>query len=251
MATVTSGGVLHANGPGTAVLTARWDGWVQEEMEVTVAGHEPAGILVQDDFDTPLDPGRWLQVGSPPSRVVGSYLLMPGDALYLDGIVTREAVALPRGGTLEAEFRLDLTRRDKQWFRICLLEGELPEDPESGFEHGEIHRIQDPCIRYPNGQFSEFREGHVRLTAVRGFPYQHVDAQPHLPSDDWRHVALQLRADGELTLLVEREPVATAPVRVDNSEGTRWHVLLIGAAWETELHVRNLRLWDGPRYEEE
>ena len=75
-----------------------------------------------------------------------------------------------------------------------------------------------------------------------------VDLEPHLPSDDWFEVALQFRPDGVVSAWVNREHVGTSPLHLHELETTRWRLQLIGSSWETEVLVRNLRVWEGARY---
>jgi DNA-binding SARP family transcriptional activator len=275
VASVSPEGVLHANGPGRTVLSATWDGWLEGEVPVKVTGDAAVGALLHDPLWT-LEPRRWRQVGWPPSRVVQRegerVVLLAGDALHLDGILSREARAFPRGATVEVEFRLPLTRRDKQWFLLCLFDGDVAQGREagagrdwaSGRDGGAARdvtaggdrvdltgaEIRDrPCLRYPRGELARFDPGALELRATSQFPGTKLDASHRLPSSDWVHVALGLRADGHLSAYLNRELVGSAPVRVQNGPDTRWRVLLLGSSWETEVLVRNLTVWEGLRYE--
>ncbi len=249
VADVTAGGTIHGNRPGTTTLRAVWDGWLERSLEVVVEGAAPEGAIFQDPLSS-LDPALWLQVGYPPSRIVEregeSVLLLDGDALYRDGVITRDPVTMPRGGTVELEFRMALTRPDKQWFHLCLVEGELPPEPDEGFELVEIQVAQMPCVRVPNGQFSRLDREAFRIVPEPGFADLTFRAPDHLPPDDWTQIALQLRPDGTLEVLLNRTPMATSPIRVEPD--TSWRILLIGSSYETEVLARNVSIWDGPRY---
>ena len=254
VAAVSRMGVVHGNAPGFATLVARWDGWLEAEVQVQVS-HEPApAVLFTDPLDT-LDPDRWIPVGWPPVQIVeldgAPVLSMEGDALYRDGILTRDPILLPRGGTVEVEFRLALTRHDKQWFRLCLVDSALPHAPTDfdapGLEWEGLSPRQAPCIRYPLDQFARMEDDGVEIQVQRGFGNHRAPAPGLLPSDDWVHLALQLRADGELSVWVEREHVFTGPVHLDTAPETGWRVAILGASYETELFVRDLRVRDGPQ----
>lgn len=250
--TVSPGGLLQANGRGVATIRARWDGWFEAEAEVEVVGEEGGGAILVEPFDD-LDEGRWVQVGWPPSRIVvrdGERVLnLAGDALYRDGITTRRARSYPRGVTVELEFQLPLTRRDKQWFFLCLLESELPPDPDEGFERADLDRDQEICVRYPFGLLVSMDPAAADLRVVQGFPSKRLELNEPLPNDDWTHLAVQMRADGEVSVFVNRELVGTSPLRARNDTDTRWRILLIGSSWETEALARDLYVWEGPRYE--
>ncbi len=246
---VAESGLVFGNGLGSARITAVWDGWLETSVEVEVRGEEGRGTLLQDPL-AELNPAVWRQVGYPPARSVErdgeSVVLLAGDALYLDGIITAEDWAFPRGLTAEVEFRLPLTRRDKQFFFLCLVEVQLP--TQGTFERRELPTPQEACLRYPRGLLSSFDPTRGTFTVAAGFPQMVVDLSDHLPTDDWTHAALQMRADGTLTVLVNRTPVATSPLRLRNTADTEWRVALYGSSWETEALIRNFTLWDEPRY---
>ncbi|TVR59262.1 MAG: hypothetical protein EA422_15275 [Gemmatimonadales bacterium] len=275
---VTESGLMFGNGLGQARITAWWDGWLAGSVTVEVQGEEGRGAFLQDPL-AELDPGVWRQVGYPPARPVErdgeSVVLLDGDALYRDGVISAEAWPFPRGLTAEVEFRLPLTRTDKQWFFLCLAETDLPSASRggsgggsgaggsgagsgggsgggltgaSGFEHHDLPMRQEACFRYPRGFLSTFDPTRGTFEVATGFPQVGVDLSAHLPTDDWAHAALQMRADGTLTLLVNRTPVATSPLRLRNGANTEWRVVMYGSSWETEALVRNFTLWDEPRY---
>jgi DNA-binding SARP family transcriptional activator len=251
IASVSPGGVLHANGVGRTTIRAVWDGWLEAHVEVEVVSDEGERAAFVDPFST-LDPEDWVQVGWPPAQTVEregeQVLLLPGDALYRDGILSREARRFPRGLTAEVEFRLPLNRRDKQWFFLCLVESELPPDPDAGFELHDLPSLQQPCLRYPEGRLDTFDPTSVSATVVPGFAPMRLHVSDTLSTDDWTHLALQMRADGTLTYFVNRTPVGTSSIRVDNDPEVEWRILILGSSWETEALARNLLVWDGPRY---
>lgn len=249
VASVAESGLVFGNGLGSARITAVWDGWLETSVEVEVRGEEGRGTLLQDPLRE-LNPAVWRQVGYPPARQVErdgeSVVLLAGDALYWDGIMTAEDWASPRGLTAEVEFRLPLTRRDKQFFYLCLVEVQLP--THGTFERRELPKRQEACLRYPRGLLSTFDPTRGTFAVASGFPQVAVDLSASLPTDEWTHAALQMRADGTLTVLVNRTPVATSPLRLRNTADTEWRVALYGSSWETEALIRNFTLWDEPRY---
>jgi len=116
------------------------------------------------------------------------------------------------------------------------------------FERRDLPMRQETCFRYPSGSLSTFDPAKGTLEVAPGFPRMDMDLSPHLPTDNWTHAALQMRADGTLTLLVNRTPVATSPLRMRNGPDTEWRVMLLGSSWETEALVRDFTLWEEPRY---
>ncbi len=249
IASVGPQGRVRGNAPGATTLRATWDGWLEAAVEVEVSGTRPDALRLEDPFRT-LDLGRWVQVGHPPARIVErdgtSVLLLEGDALYHDGLITREAHAFPRGVTVELEFRLPVNRRDKQWLFVCLVDGDLPDDPDAGFEYGDLQLRQRSCFRYPNTNLGNF-DASKGILFARHQAVRTLDLSRHLPSDDWVHLTLEMRADGRTSAYLDREYVGTAPLHAANTPGSRWRILLFGTTWETETLVRNLVVWDGIR----
>ncbi len=76
-----------------------------------------------------------------------------------------------------------------------------------------------------------------------------VVVSPHLPSDDWVHLALQVRPDGFATVFVNREMVFQSEIRLEGHATAGWKIELAGASVDTELLIRNLTLWRGERFE--
>jgi hypothetical protein len=61
-------------------------------------------------------------------------------------------------------------------------------------------------------------------------------------------MALQVRADGEATLVLDGQRVATNPVLLQTQPGQEWTLVLQGDAVMSEIFVRNLAVWPGERY---
>jgi hypothetical protein len=179
--------------------------------------------------------------------IAQSVLLLDRDALHHDGIVERAVRNYPRGVTVEANVRIPLTRRDKQWFWLCLLEGDPPPHPEAGFEWVEFRTRQSACFRYPNANLGRFDASLGHLVVGSG-PTLTIDLDPHLPSSDWFQVGLQARPDGAVSEYLNQAYVGAAPLRLVDMESSPLRVVLIGSSWETEALVKNLRVWEGARY---
>jgi len=240
------GGELFANGLGEARVTATWDGWLHTDFLVEVTGDPGRGTLLSDDFAT-LDPGIWIGVGDPlpvPGEVEGEpVLILRGDGLHRDGLLLREPLVLDQGTTVELEFRMPLTGRPGQRFQLCLQDVPLPDRGVQRVDHLGLPIIQGTCLVYPDG-----RLGAQAVSFADGFAFQRVDLPPHLSSDDWIHLGLQVRGDGQVMMVLDREVVAEGVVRLSSAPGSQWRIAFYGEALGTELLVRQLRVWQGERY---
>lgn len=253
---VSSQGVVTANSLGQTYVVAEAAGWVRDSIPVTVeeAREWPAEVLFRETFQEG-DLRRWVIPDStfPHPRVVsgerGNVLDFGGDGRYRDVIKSREVFSLQYGATLELEARLPLNRRDKQRFSVCLQEVR-PGESGSGTE-GEVEWVvvgRDFCVQHPVGMLSKYRDD---LIFVRGAPYRvahEVDATPHLPSDDWIHVALQVRPDGIGSVILNREVVFETSYVLTGHDTSLWTITLDGAGVDTELLFRDITLWRGARY---
>jgi DNA-binding SARP family transcriptional activator/energy-coupling factor transporter ATP-binding protein EcfA2 len=243
---VAPGGELFANSLGEARVTATWDGWLHTDFPVEVTGDPGRGTLLSDDFAT-LDPGLWIGVGDPlpvPGEVEGEpVLVMRGDGLHRDGLLLREPLTLDQGTTVEMEFRMPLTRRLGQRFQLCLQDIPLPDPAVQRVDYLGLPINEGTCLVYPDG-----RLGAQAVSFADGFAYQRVDLPPHLSSDDWIHLGLQVRGDGQVMMVLDREVAAEGVVRLSSDPGSQWRISLTGEALGTELLVRQLRVWQGERY---
>lgn len=112
----------------------------------------------------------------------------------------------------------------------------------------ELYTVgQDICFRYPAREFEKLDPTEISLRLQPG-----VESFFHLPETpsgrDWIHAGIQVRADGEVSLIINREKVAVSPIRI-RTQPKAWWVLFLGAkAVETEVQVRNLTIWREPRY---
>jgi hypothetical protein len=245
-------GVLYANGIGRARIEATWDGWLVDSLIVAVGGEAGRGTLFSDGFEE-LDRERWSPIGYPSPRVTTldgeSVLELLGDGIYEDGILLREGLSGHHGVTLEAEVRLRLTRRDRQRVRICLFDGEVPELAENrALEIFELRVRQMPCVLYPTGELAFQDTTRIRVRVHPSPVTGTIDVSEHLPFSEWTHLALQVGVDGNLEVLVNRDPVYTSPVRLFRDPPPQWRVLLLGSAVDTRVFVRNVAVWPGLRY---
>ncbi|TVP56439.1 MAG: hypothetical protein EA351_07920 [Gemmatimonadales bacterium] len=251
VASVADDGRVFANSPGQATIRATWDGWMTAEFAIVVGGDERSGTIVEDRFER-IDPDRWQRVGYPtpvPATLDENPVLrLRGDGRYTDGLIQREPQSLTEGGTAEIDFRLRLTRIDRQDVRFCLMESELPPRTDETIEWFDLALRQYVCFRYPGRNLAQFDPEEALWTnhLMGGIP---IDVGDHLPSDDWVHLAIQLRADGEITAFLNGEFVGRFPVRLRNDPEVLWRVGIFGHSVDTEVHVRNLALWPGMRHD--
>ena len=243
---VAPGGELFANGLGEARISATWDGWLHAHFPVEVTGDPGRGTRLSDDFNS-LDPGIWIGVGDPlpvPGVVGGeSVLVMRGDGLHRDGLLLREPLILDQGTTVELEFRMPVSTRLGQRFQLCLQDIPLPDQAVQRVDYLGLPINAGTCLTYPDG-----RLGAQALTFADGFAFQRVALPEGLSSDDWIHLGLQVRGDGQAMMVLDREVRAEGVVRLSSAPGSQWRISLTGEALGTELLVRQLRVWQGERY---
>ena len=69
-----------------------------------------------------------------------------------------------------------------------------------------------------------------------------------LQRGEWVDVAIQIQADGELSVYMNREHLFTSRFLFTPSPGAVYRIALAGAAADTELLFRDVYLWRGARY---
>lgn len=248
VASVDGDGTVYGNSPGSTWIGGSFEDWHRDSTLVRVSGNPARRVLLRDEFRR-IDTLRWIPGGYPLPEAVemerDPALSLRGDGRWEDGLISRETFALTRGATLEAEFRIRLTRRDRQRVRICLWEADPPPDGDAA-EVQNWRVYQEACVRYPSGELHSFQPDAIWVSP------QYRPALPDVfPTDDWVHVAIQLRTDGEVSYFVNRRHVLTSEILRENDAGTSWRVVVLGASVDTEAYVRNLTLWEGERYDED
>jgi DNA-binding SARP family transcriptional activator len=239
---------LTGNGAGVTPILARWGYSLVDTIVVEVEDVGPEWAVLSERFPT-LDTTRWIPVGFPPAEVVtedGEQVLhLKGDEKYTDGIVLRSPLSLSRGITIEMEFKMNVTRTVHQSFGFCIRDTNPEEvDREQG---GFPNSGAEVCIRYPAQEFEklDLTEASIWVTPGRK---RRVRAPESFPPDDWTHLALQVRADGEATLVVNRQRLVSNPIRLHTPPESRWTLIVEGDAIGTDIYVRNLTIWLGERY---
>jgi DNA-binding SARP family transcriptional activator len=242
---------LVGNAPGITTLVATAAGWITDSVVVRVEGALPDQALWADRFDT-LDTSRWTPIGHPtvaPRRLDGQPVLeLLGDGVWLDGIFSEPIVSLEGGATIELEFRLPLSRTDRQSISVCLSSADPPDDPASATGMPRTLVDTQVCIKYPADELSRFDPAEVVLW-LDGLTLGSQSFPDDLPAPDWTHLGLQIGADGRLGLVLNQRLAHTYPadLRVDPRRPLR--VIVTGRAVETELLIRNLIVWRGLRYQ--
>ncbi|MGD2071368.1 MAG: hypothetical protein PVI57_22055 [Gemmatimonadota bacterium] len=169
---------------------------------------------------------------------------MEGDGRFTDGIVGRSTFDLRGGATAEVDFRLPLTRTDRQQFRFCLREGERIVDGVRPFASWPLMNV---CFSWPADELQDFDPREAQFSAG-GWLTGPIHVGRFLREEDWNRVSLQLHPDGRAVLFLNGRYVDTFPNRVDLVDRT-WNLQLVGRAADTELWVRNVALWGVPIYE--
>jgi hypothetical protein len=240
-------GELTGNGVGTAGLVARWGYSLLDTVMVQVLETGDGGQVFQDDFAT-LDTMVWRTVGAPPPRPVevdGSPALqLTGNEKYTDGLIRKQALSLDQGLTIEFEFKLEVTEEVHQNIMICLRDIDWD---RSDLETGTFFLAGEACVRYPALEHQKMDPSEISVTVSPGRE-RYFRAPEALPNDGWVHLALQVRADGLTTGVVDRRRQGENPVALLTDPTIDWHLVLGGTVLGTELYIRNLIVWQGERY---
>lgn len=241
IASVDSLGRISGNGPGRTGVVAEYASWLKDTVVVQVRGEPREDVLLLDRFTDALLT-QWQARGEPVPRVVplwdGPALALLGDGRYSDGIISRRRFRLARGFTLEMRVRYRMTRSDRQRWDLCLLSS----DADTVLLSAERYS----CLVYPLGELAKLDRARAALSRQGVLP--RVLDTGDLGDDQWHHVALQVRADGETSVVVDRQVVLVTrdafPIRADLD----WRVGIHGHAVDTEMYVRDVTLWEGIRY---
>jgi hypothetical protein len=133
---------------------------------------------------------------------------------------------------------LYLDRTANQRFSVCLAEIPIL-DPATAtrFTNGT-------CLTYPGEALRRFDSTVAQLLSVTlGLSFL-FDVSPHLPSDQWVPLRLEVQPDGKARVFLNGSLVASPALLVRTGSGD-WRVMLKGASVETELVVRNVSVWEG------
>jgi hypothetical protein len=164
--------------------------------------------------------------------------------------VGRTGFSLAQGATLELEFRLLLTRSDRQRFQACLVRKTPGEDADSLPPVGAGESDGGFCFLYPVGELERIRPDHAALY----FPSSGRRDGAPLPADvdpaTWTRLTLQARPDGAVQAYLDGTLWVEGSERLRIRDAEPWQVAIMGAAVDTELLIRDLTVWRGIRYYE-
>jgi DNA-binding SARP family transcriptional activator len=248
IASVDSTGLVTGNRTGTTEVVARAVGWRSDSVRIHVSSALPGAIALEDRFER-LDTMRWHVVGetTPRIRKIGneSWLQLTGDGNHVDGLTSKVAFDLTAGATLELEFRIKLTRTDRQFLLVGLNPGDLvPGGNTRNNSDWDLRPGVD--FRYPGRELLKFDPMVASYSASNLPSFARVETL--LILNDWNHLAIQLRADGHASAYLNRKFLVESPLPVRVQPGERWRVVIQGAAVDTELLVRNIVLWRELRF---
>ena len=243
-------GLLVGNQAGVARVLARWRHSLKDTVVVVVedTGQGGPAALYRGDWSLPLDQA-WIPFGLYPPTVEdlgdGPVLRLWGAEKYNDGLLYRDSLEIDQGITVELEFQMELTGVLHQNLRLCLHDYDFTRlDLELGVFLGQGDSL---CLGYPAREMAKLDRSELSLMVSPGVETR-ARVPESLPTSGWTHVAIQVRADGECSLVVNRERVATCPIHLRTDALHRWTVKLSGDAVGTEVYVRNLNIWRNVRY---
>jgi hypothetical protein len=241
---------LTGNQVGTTRVLARWKHSLLDTVVVIVEENEDANpaSVIRARWEN-VDTTRWIPFGTHPPEVVTlngeSVLEIRGDEKYADGMITDFPISLTRGITVELEFRMEIDRDVHQRLSLSIRDFDPDDlDRQKGtFPRGEIAAR----VAYPARDLKKLDLSELSLLVSPSVETR-VRIPDALPTGDWTHVALQIRADGESSMVVNRQRVATSPVLLNTTPAHQWNLVLEGDAVGTRLFIRNLNIWPEVRY---
>lgn len=247
---VSPTGEITGNRAGEAWVFAGFREYLRDSVRIQVeeTGYSGEELLFRDPFSDEALPG-WVLYGEPVPSVIASegerVLSLNGDGSHRDGLILAEGFSMAQGATLEFEFKLPLHRADRQRVGVCLFE----DSPSSSL--GPTAPLRPPnrlCLIYPSAEQSKFRSDLAKVWSGPRSENPERAVSPTLPSDDWVHLALQIRADGETSILLERSLWVPTDGRVTIDPDKLWKIDFHGPSVDTQLLIRNVTVWRGERY---
>ncbi len=250
VASVSPDRELTGNGAGVARILARWRHSLLDTVVVIVedSGNGGPTLFHAERFEG-LDTTRWIAFGSHPPLIRyldgEGVLQILGDEKYSDGVIFKESIPLDQGFTAELEFKLEINRDVHQNLNLCLRDTDL-----AAFDRGNGVIQYDAdllCFLYPSRELDKRDPSDISFRVAPGGEIR-VNLPDALPTSGWTHVAIQVRPDGEPSLVINRERVATSPILLPTTPSHQWTVVVEGDAVGTEVLVRNLNIWREVRY---
>ena len=246
IAFVDQAGVITANRPGTATVTASVDGWPVDSLTVRVSAVEEPGALLREPFAT-FDTSAWRVHGRPVPVVehlsTGPALRLTGDGLYHDGIYSARSFDWTTGLTVEVEASIRATMPEKQRIELCLVEIPDLHVRPTGFVPVAD---QSACFTYPMSEGVKYDPTEAGLFKTAQAP-QPVLVDSTFGDGGWRRLALQVEPDGTVVLGIDGQVAAVSTTQLrPSSAGLR--VGIFGKGVDTDVRVRDLAVWSGLRY---
>lgn len=246
---VSPTGEITGNRAGDAWVIAGFREYLRDSVRIQVVedGYSGDELLFRGAFSDEALPG-WALYGEPVPSVItyeGERVLsMNGDGSHRDGLILAEGFSMAQGATLEFEFKLPLHRADRERIGVCLFE-----DSPSYSTRPSVRRPSNRlCLNYPSAEQSKFRSDLALVWSGPQTERLERSVSPALPSDDWVHLALQIRADGKTSILLERSLWVPTDGRVTIDPEKLWRIEFHGPSVDTQLLIRNVTVWRGERY---
>ncbi|MEQ9398311.1 MAG: AAA family ATPase [Longimicrobiales bacterium] len=249
----TTGGRVTGNGPGTTVLVAEVDGRLIDSLPVVVPpAPRPADALFGDRFGSGAWSERWAAFGNPVVTAGAwtdePYLEVWADGSGTDGIASIDTWPLPLGATLELEFALPLGgRRDRQSIRLCLYRAIDEAGAAVGPPPVDLLAAGHVCTLYPTGEHGWWDPATIAFGSSR-MSLGSIPLSDDQVPDEWTHLAIQVRPDGEGSLVLDRRVVFRHAGVMPAIARGRWRPALFARTVDTRLRIRNVVLREGIRY---
>ena len=241
---VSADGKARVVGRGETELVASAGGWRADTLRVTSGdlARTSAPLLLTEDWSRGIDTARWVAFGDPDPTVVsgsgpsGHAFLNDGDANYDSGVLTRRALSLSRGLTLEWWASLPMTGHLYQTFRIGLSTSPLPIPDDlhpPDMDVLDFSADARPAVTYVQSQRGSGKRVLLSLPARRAA---------------WHRYVLELRPDGSVLYLVDgRLRWRSAPGFVDPLPKEA-RIRLSGRSLGARILAGPLRVWQGLRW---
>jgi DNA-binding SARP family transcriptional activator len=249
VARVDEDGRIVADRGGTTFVVASFGLESAGDTALVRVDASPTRLLLEENFDTGLNPLRWRPFGDPPPRVLAGAgrdgsagLNSNGDYSFASGVALRFPLAVDRGLTIEYWARVLVTRPLWQSVKVGLYSapadsfhvGRGPPEPASSFAVAAL-------------------EAPVRSQSRRGLLAVVTDARPNLEAvtlpdslgdGSWHHYRLVVYPGGELRWFVDgREHAASG--RADFGARRLWTLVVEGRSVGTLAMVDDLKVWEG------
>ena len=245
VASITQDGKLEVRSPGSARVMASAAGWRADTLEIasyplTERHLQPAFV---EDWRHSLRSDRWILYGDPLPYTRptggpdgGGIFVSNGDESFASGIVSRRKYGLRAGITVEAWGRMPFTGKHYETFSIELWGKPPPADSI------DWRPSWDPVFMglQVNGQSRR----------AYAMTKQHGYSRLPFPSDpgSWHRYALQLEADGTVSLVVDSQLQWRSPWQLPVLPDDSVHIGLGDRSLDSEIMHGPLRVYLGAKY---